>query len=318
MLKKTLPVIVAFLIAGCGGSNTKHVYRAVSGYEPELPLLVAKARCEQIAENQAITDIQSAVNNAKGSSYSTTGQLSCIDSGLTISCNGNSYTQDTSGAAQVGAAFGAALANAMAKKERMKTCMAAMGYEQFEIDTATSYERSKSSLNNNQQAQVSSYSVPKSDCSNVSGRCIGTKVLLNGMTWNGEFQKGAPSGSGTLIGDGGTFKGIISSDKQGLVDGVFGDYYVNEQKVFNGRLHFHEVNSENVFFDGTFFISKDEEAVGIAYYLDDDLLYLISAFDRDTGKQEYGLVSDTKGLLNEYTESQFDIELESKKAELLR
>jgi hypothetical protein len=73
-----------------------------------------------------------------------------------------------------------------------------------------------------------------------------------------------------------------------------------------------------VFFDGTFFISKDEEAVGIAYYLDDDLLYLISAFDRDTGKQEYGLVSDTKGLLNEYTESQFDIELESKKAELLR
>jgi hypothetical protein len=126
---------LSLCLFGCGG---KISYRAISGFQPELPLQIAEARCEAIAQDESATNIQRAVQDAKGSSYTTTTQGSCFDHGYTISCNASSYTRDSSGVAQVGAAFGAALANAMARKERMSTCMNAMGYESYTVDAVKS------------------------------------------------------------------------------------------------------------------------------------------------------------------------------------
>ena len=67
-----------------------------------------------------------------------------------------------------------------------------------------------------------------SECSGVGpyswDNCIGSSNLVNGMSWQGEYQSGGPNGKGTFSANFGEIEGVITS-LFGIVTGISGTAY---------------------------------------------------------------------------------------------
>jgi hypothetical protein len=77
-----------------------------------------------------------------------------------------------------------------------------------------------------QTDNICSYSAAVSSWHN----CIGSTVLPNGMSWEGKYQRGCPSGKGKISGDFGYIEGVITSSS-GYLTGIRGVLYLNNVRV---------------------------------------------------------------------------------------
>jgi len=79
-----------------------------------------------------------------------------------------------------------------------------------------------------QTGNICSYSAAVSSWHN----CIGSTVLPNGMSWEGKYQRGCPSGKGKISGDFGYIEGVITSSS-GYLTGIRGVVYSKNVRLMS-------------------------------------------------------------------------------------
>ena len=79
-----------------------------------------------------------------------------------------------------------------------------------------------------QTDNICSYSAAVSSWHN----CIGSTVLPNGMSWEGKYQRGCPSGKGKISGDFGYIEGVITSSS-GYLTGIRGVVYSKNVRLMS-------------------------------------------------------------------------------------
>jgi hypothetical protein len=133
MYRLHVVLLSTLIMSGCAEST----YKPMSGYTPEVPMEMARAKCKQNIRSENRDNAQAAQRNAVESAKANDRREVEMDCDTNLlgrtTCSGTSESASGGGgAAMAGAGLGALIGAAISGPGRMRDCMATYGFVEAE------------------------------------------------------------------------------------------------------------------------------------------------------------------------------------------